>query len=57
VPAIGFLSDEKEKNRVNLQKHGLPFEIAKEVFLDPLSILIEDEVIGGEQRPSGVSKI
>lgn len=57
MPAIGFLSDEKEKNRVNLQKHGLPFEIAKEVFLDPLSILIEDEVIGGEQRPSGVSKI
>ena len=47
-----FLSDKKE-NSVNLRKHGLPFEIPKEVFLDPFCVLIEDEVIGGEQRPLG----
>ena len=28
----------KEKNRLNIEKHGIGFEEAKEVFLDPLHI-------------------
>jgi len=28
----------KEKNRLNIEKHGISFEEAKEVFLDPLHI-------------------
>jgi len=28
----------EEKNRLNIKKHGISFEEAKEVFLDPLHI-------------------
>ena len=44
-----FVWDEK-KNRVNRRKHGISFEIAAEVFLDPFCLTISDRVVHGEER-------
>jgi uncharacterized protein len=44
-----FLWDEA-KNRGNRKKHGISFDTAVEVFLDPLHLTREDRVSGGEQR-------
>ena len=41
---------DSQKNRSNIRKHGIPFEIAQEVFSDPFCLTIADQVIGGEQR-------
>jgi uncharacterized protein len=41
--------DEK-KNRVNSKKHGIPFEIAVEVFEDPFCLTIPDRMVHGEER-------
>ena len=38
------------KARANLAKHGVPFEIAQEVWADPLHIILPDRVEEGEQR-------
>ncbi len=39
-----------KKNRHNLQSHGIPFEIAQEVFADPFCLTIEDMQVDAEQR-------
>lgn len=44
-----FVWDEA-KNRSNRRKHGISFETAVEVFVDPLQLTHEDRVIEGEQR-------
>ena len=41
--------DEK-KNRANKDKHGLSFELAQEIFDDPLALSRLDRVEGGEER-------
>jgi uncharacterized DUF497 family protein len=41
---------DEHKNRENLRKHGIPFEIAAEVFADPFCLAIDDQMAGGEQR-------
>jgi uncharacterized protein len=38
------------KNRRNEQKHGISFELAREVFLDPLCLTIADPSSGDEER-------
>lgn len=38
------------KNLVNQRKHKVSFELAREVFLDPLHRSIPDEVVDSEQR-------
>jgi len=38
------------KARQNLQKHGVSFERASEVFLDPLMISVEDEEHSEEEE-------
>jgi uncharacterized DUF497 family protein len=38
------------KNRINLSKHQVGFELAREVFDDPLHLSIQDRVVEGEQR-------
>jgi uncharacterized protein len=38
------------KNRRNLAKHGISFEIAKSVFDDPYALSIQDRVVEGEER-------
>ena len=44
-----FIWDE-EKNRRNLAKHKVGFEIAKLIFGDPHAISIQDHVVRGEKR-------
>lgn len=52
-----FEWDEK-KNQQNRQKHGVSFEKAKEAFLDPGRIIVEDLEHGsGEKRWFCVGKV
>lgn len=44
-----FVWDEA-KDRSNRKKHGVSFETAVQVFLDPLHLTREDRVVEGEQR-------
>jgi uncharacterized DUF497 family protein len=39
-----------DKNAENKRKHGLSFELAAEVFDDPFYVVIEDQMVEGEQR-------
>ena len=39
-----------EKNRSNKAKHGIRFESARAVFLDPFVVLIQDRYVLGEER-------
>ncbi len=41
---------DEPKNRANLQKHGISFDTAARVFLDPFHITRQDRVIEGEER-------
>lgn len=38
------------KNERNLRKHGISFELASQVFSDPLHVSVQDRVVGGEAR-------
>ncbi len=38
------------KNRRNLAKHGISFEIAKSIFEDPYALSMKDRVVDGEER-------
>jgi uncharacterized DUF497 family protein len=49
VTGIRFEWDEA-KNLSNQRKHGVSFEEASQVFLDPLHIVVADRVVNGEQR-------
>ncbi len=49
MTAFRFEWDEN-KNRANQRKHGVSFEEAALVFLDPLHLSHQDRVEGGEQR-------
>ena len=49
VYGIRFDWDEA-KNLSNQRKHGVSFEQATQVFLDPMHIVVYDRVIDGEQR-------
>lgn len=44
-----FIWDEA-KNRSNRKKHGISFETAAQVFLDPLHLTRADRIVDGEQR-------
>ncbi len=39
-----------EKNQENQRNHGVSFELAREVFADPLALSTIDRVGDGEQR-------
>jgi len=41
---------DRNKAASNLRKHGVAFEDAARVFLDPLSIREQDRIIDGEER-------
>jgi uncharacterized DUF497 family protein len=41
---------DEAKNRRNLAKHGIAFEIARSVFGDPHALSVQDRVVGGEER-------
>ena len=38
------------KNLANQRKHGVSFEEASQVFVDPLYVSVQDRIEGGEQR-------
>jgi uncharacterized protein len=44
------ISWDEAKSRTNKQKHGIAFELASKVFLDPLHQSVQDRIVGGEQR-------
>jgi len=46
---IRFVWDDN-KNRANQRKHGVSFEFAAQVFLDPLHVSIHDRMENGERR-------
>lgn len=41
---------DREKAASNLVKHGVSFELAQEVWRDPLHVIVPDQVEGREQR-------
>jgi uncharacterized protein len=41
---------DENKNQANQRKHGISFEQAAQVFLDPLHLSIQDRVEDGELR-------
>ena len=49
MTGIRFEWDEV-KNASNQRKHGVSFEEASQVFLDPLFVSVKDRIEGGEQR-------
>jgi uncharacterized DUF497 family protein len=49
MTALRFTWDE-DKNLSNQRKHGVSFELAARVFLDPLHLSVQDRVENGEQR-------
>jgi uncharacterized protein len=49
VCGIRFEWDEA-KNVVNQRKHGVSFQLASQVFLDPFFISLKEHVKDGEQR-------
>ena len=48
---------DEDKNLSNQRKHGLSFEIATRVFLDPLHLSVQDRIEDGEQRWQTVGQI
>jgi uncharacterized DUF497 family protein len=40
----------REKAESNGEKHGIPFEVACEIFFDPFVRLLRSDMIGGEER-------
>lgn len=48
---------DEDKNLSNQRKHGLSFEIAARVFLDPLHLSVQDRIEDGEQRWQTVGQI
>ncbi len=45
-----YISWNENKNRSNRIKHGVSFELTREVFEDQLALSKPDRVTGGEQR-------
>lgn len=49
MPGIQFEWDQR-KNLANQRKHGVSFEAASRVFLDPLFVSLKDRIQDAEQR-------
>lgn len=56
MTAPRFTWDE-DKNLSNQRKHGVSFELAARVFLDPLCLSVQDRVEDGEQRWQTLGRI
>ncbi len=48
---------DSNKNRVNIAKHSLSFEQAKEIFSSRTTLFIADEVVDGEERWKAIGTI
>jgi uncharacterized protein len=49
VTGLQFEWDEA-KNLANQRKHGVSFEEASNLFLDPFHVVTADQIVNGEQR-------
>jgi uncharacterized DUF497 family protein len=45
------------KNRSNRKKHGIGFDTAVEVFLDPMHLTRQDRIVDGEQRWQTIGRV
>jgi uncharacterized DUF497 family protein len=50
IHLAGTYEWDERKNRANHTKHGVTFETASKVFLDPDAIQVPDRDVGHEQR-------
>ena len=41
---------DEEKARSNQRKHGVSFDLACSVFVDPFALVEQDRIVGGETR-------
>lgn len=48
---------DEEKNRRNLKKHGIDFDLASEVFGDPLARYELERIVDGEERWQAVGMV
>ncbi len=53
LSGIDFAWD-REKAKSNFRKHGIAFETACEIFLDPFICLITTDVVRGEERETAI---
>lgn len=54
---LTFEFDENKESQ-NIRKHGVGFDVAKEVFLDPMALYLEDERHSrGEDRRYAVGRV
>jgi uncharacterized protein len=45
------------KNRSNRRKHGIGFDTATRVFLDPLNVTRQDQIVSGEERWQTIGRV
>ena len=45
-----FFEWDEDKNAENRRKHGVDFEVAAQVFADPLQVATQDRDVDGEER-------
>ena len=45
------------KNRSNRRKHGIGFDTATRVFLDPFNVTRQDQIVSGEERWQTIGKV
>ena len=45
------------KARQNFVKHGVPFELARRVWNDPLHVIVLDRIENGEQRWHAIGSV
>jgi uncharacterized DUF497 family protein len=48
---------DEQKNRGNQRKHGISFETAARVFLDPLHITRQNRIAEGEERWQSIGRV
>ncbi len=48
---------DEAKNRSNRKKHGISFETAALVFLDPMHLSRKDRVVDGEERWQTIGRV
>jgi uncharacterized DUF497 family protein len=53
LSGINFVWD-RRKAGLNLRKHGVAFETAREIFFDPFITYIGTEVVRGEERETAI---
>ncbi|WP_029624169.1 BrnT family toxin [Sphingomonas sp. PAMC 26617] len=54
---MAFEWEDDKKAISNLSKHGVSFELAREVWNDPLHVILPDRVQGQEQRWHAVGTV